>query len=433
MFLGPQHFQQHDRFLLHSMAALNRIHGAFAYGFIDCQIDSNALSEGKFSLLSVSGVFGDGTPFNLPEEDALPDPISITDDTRNQVVSLALPYSSHSAKDVAEKKSADNFSRYLLQDQMITDRHSPDADSEETVFTGALWSRLVFEDTVESAHHTIPIARIVEKRDDDSVILDASFYPCAALLAASPSLKGLCQQIHGLLHQRATELAARLGTPNASDTSQLVQLLLLQTINRAKPLLQHIINGQNDHPEHVFRELIQLAGELCTITSKDRLVSEFPDYLHRDQYASFTPVIQSIRQSLNWIPDSTTESIPVTHVKAGIYTATVHNRHLFESARFILAVKARVPPEQLQQRFARQTIISSKAKLRELVESQANGIGLSPMITVPNSIPMFENHVYFELKRDNQLWREIAVSGDIAMHVAGTYADLSMQLWTVGQ
>ncbi|MBX2883560.1 MAG: type VI secretion system baseplate subunit TssK [Granulosicoccus sp.] len=431
MFLGPQHFQQHDRFLLSAIAGINRQQGEYCYGFIDCKIDSSALSEGKFSLTSVRGVFPDGTPFNLPDDDELPDPIDVDMTTQNQIVSLAIPFDIHSDKDIAEQKSNESFSRYLLDDQTITDRHSPDSNGEETVFTGGLWTRLVLDNADQSAYHTIPIARIVERRSDDSVVLDKNFYPCAASLTASDPLLTACREIQGMLHQRATELAGRLGTPNASDTSQLVQFLLLQLINRVKPLLKHIVENENDHPERVYRELIQLAGELATITSNERLSGDYPAYLHRDQYASFTPVIESIRTSLNWIPDSTTESIAVTHVKAGIYTATVHDKHLFESARFILAVKARVTPDELQRRFPRQTTISSKNKLRELVEAQSRGIELTSLVTVPNSIPMYENNVYFELRQGDQLWNEIAVSGDIAMHIAGTYSDLSMQLWTI--
>lgn len=431
MFLGPQHFQQHDRFILNTFQGINRLKGVFGYGFIECIIDNNALAEGKLSLSSVKGVFSDGTPFCLPEDGDLPDPLVISADAKNQIVSIAIPYLSHASKDIAEHKSADNFSRYLLKEQTIADRHSPDADSEEIVFTGSLWTRLVIEDSADSAYHTIPIARILEKREDETVKLDTHFYPCAASLAASPSLLNLCREIHGLLRQRANELAGRLGTPSTSDTSQLTQLLLLQTINRAKPLFDHIIQSENDHPEQIFRQLIQLAGELCTLTTNERLSADYPQYLHRDQYTSFQPVFDNIRQSLNWIPDSTTESITVNHVKAGIYTATVHDRHLFESSRFILAVKARVSPDELQKRFPRQTTISSKAKLRELVESQARGIGLASMVTVPNSIPMYENHVYFEMRQDDQLWKEIALSGDIALHISGSYTDLGMQIWTI--
>ena len=65
------------------------------------------------------------------------------------------------------------------------------------------------------------------------------------------------------------------------------------------------------------------------------------------------------------------------------------------------------------------------------MEAQSQGIALKPVITLPNSIPMYENHVYFDIREDDPLWEEIAVSGDLAMHIAGRYSDLQMQLWAV--
>lgn len=431
MFLGPQHFQQNDRFILSSLSGLHKLQGDFNYGFIDCQIDESALAEGKFSLSSVKGVFSDGTPFSLPENGDLPDPINISIDVNNKIVALAIPFEKQNSKDVAEHKSADNFSRYLLEDQLLHDRHTPDSDREESVFTGGLWTRLILEDAGDNAYYTIPIARIIERRDNDTIVLDKSFYPCAASISASTQLIRSSKEIHGLLHQRSRELANTLGRPSASDTSQLVQLLLLQIMNRYEPLFAHISSAKNDHPEILFRELLKLAGELCTITSNERISPTFPEYIHRNQYTSFFPVLESIRTSLNWIPDSTTQSFAVNHVRAGAYTATVNDLLLFESSRFILAVKANVPEKELQQSFSRKTIISSKMRLRDLVESQANGIELTPLTTVPNSIPMYESYVYFELNKNQQLWKEIALSGEIALHVAGTFTGLSMQLWTI--
>ena len=431
MFLGPQHFQQHDRFLLNTIAAINKGTHGFPYGLINYELDANALSEGKVALANVSGIFANGTPFSLPTDDDLPEPLEISPDIRNQIISLAIPYSNSTNKDITESKTRDSFSRYLLKDQNVADRHSLDSESEETVFTAGLWTRLVLDDSEQTAYHTIPLLRVSERREDGSVLLDKEFYCCAMSLQASPPLVSMCREIHGLLSQRATELAGRLGTPNASDTSQLTQFLLLQIINRAEPLLRHIANTAADHPEQLYRDCLQLAGELSTITTNSRTAPEFSEYLHHDQYQSFLPVFNSLRESLNWIPDSTTESIPVKHVKAGIYTSSVKDLHLFESARFILAAKARITPDELARRFPRQTTISSKAKLRDLVEAQSQGVELKSLVTVPNSIPMYESYVYFELRQDNPLWQEIAVSGDIAMHVAGSYADLQMQLWTI--
>lgn len=431
MFLGPQHFQQQDRFLLNTVAEINNGRGQFSYGFTDIEIDVNALTEGKFSLSRISGIFQDGTPFNLPDDDELPDPIEISENTRDQIVSLALPFAAHSDKDITETKNKESFARYVLKDQNVRDRHSPDSDSEETVFTASLWSRLVLEENDQTAFHTIPIARISERREDGTVRLDKTFYSCSLSLNAAQPLLARCQEIQGLLTQRAVELAGKLGSPNASDTSQLVQFLFLLIVNRVKPLIQHICLTPNGHPELLFRELVQIAGELSTLTTPERVSPEFPEYLHRDPYSSFNPVLNSIRDSLNWIPDSTTESYPVDHLRGGVYTTSVKQLELFGAARFVLAVKATATPDELSKNFPRNTTIASKEKIRDLVNAQSRGIELKSMTHVPNSIPTYENFVYFELRQDDQLWKEMALTGDIVLHIAGKFADLTMQMWTI--
>lgn len=433
MFLGPHHFQQQDRYILNTISAASSQTSPYPYGLTAISIDEPALAEGRFSLLACSGHFADGTPFSLPEQGPLPSPIDITVDAGDSVVSLGLPFESHSEKDVAEQPDRQSFARYLLRDQQITDRHSPDSSSEETVFTAELWTRLLLTDADETAFHTIPLARIKNIKDDGTVVLDERFFPCAAQLAAATGVHRLCREILALLSQRASDLAGRLGRPDSGDATQLTQFFLLQIINRAKPLFEHITVTPTLHPESLYRELIQLSGELATICTTARQAPALPAYNHRDQYGTFYPVAVNIRESLNWIPQSNTASLPVEHIKGGIYTATVPDINLFQSARFILAVSARVPPEELRQNFIQQTTVSSKEKLRDLVTTHTQGVVLEPMLTVPNSIPMYDQHLYFEFDRGNSLWSEIGVSGIIAIHIAGNYPELNMQLWTVSQ
>lgn len=433
MFLGPHHFQQHDRFLLGVIAALHRCAGAYRYGLLELDIDRPALTEGKFALASIAGIFSDGTPFSLPDEDSLPAPLEVDADTRDRVVSIGIARSEQTDKEVGEAPTRDSLARYLMHDRTVGDRHSPDSHSEETVFTGGLWTRLVLESDEQTAFHTIPVARIRERRADGSLVLDDAFFPCALSLAASEGLFTLCRELASLATHRARDIAGKLGTPTAGDSSLFTQFLLLQTLNRTAPLLAHIGASRDAHPESLYRDLVQLAGELATLTRDDRLAGQFVEYRHRDQYQTFKPLFDVLRASLDWIPESTVESVPVRHVKAGIWTATVADRNRFDSARFILAVKAGVTPEELARRFPRQTTIASKTRLRELVEAQSRGIELQSLVTVPNSIPTYEQHVYFEMQPDSTLWKEIAMSGDIALHIAGSYSDLQMQIWTLAR
>ncbi|MGL6110751.1 MAG: type VI secretion system baseplate subunit TssK, partial [Rubrivivax sp.] len=60
MFLQPQHFQQHDRFL--SLQAHSRfgITQAYGWGFVSLSLDSAALNLGKIAIGGAHGVLPDG-------------------------------------------------------------------------------------------------------------------------------------------------------------------------------------------------------------------------------------------------------------------------------------------------------------------------------------------------------------------------------------
>lgn len=433
MFLGPHHFQQHDRFLLHTVAGINSVSHPYPFGVSDLQIDEAALGEGRFALTKCNGVFADGTPFSLPDDAPLPEPIDISTEDIGKNIVIGIPFESHTEKDIAETISRESFSRYLLVDQQVADRQTPDSNSEETVFTANLWVRLQLEGSNETAFHTIPVAKIQDRKEDGTIAIEGSYFPCAMALGASTGLYQLCRELEVLVAQRAADLASRLGRPDSGDSSQLTQFFMLQIINRAKPLLKHLLATSGLHPEVVFRELVQLAGELATFCTPGKLAAELPDYNHRDQYASFFPVISNIRESLNFTVDQKVAQYTVDHVKGGIYTSTIPDLNQFHGARFLLAVSARLQPEDLRNQFSQQITISSKDKLRDFVTSHVPGVALTPVVQIPNNIPMYDQFVYFEMERGTAMWSEIAVSGIIALHIAGNFPDLQMQLWTINQ
>ena len=433
MFLGPHHFQQHDRFLLNALSGINCGSLPYPYGLISLEIDEAGLAEGKLSLLECRGVFADGTPFSLPKDAALPEPVNITVDDIGKIVSIGIPFESQTQKDVSETRDQQSFSRYLLQDQKVLDRQTPDSDTEEPVFTAELWVRLLFEGADESAFHTVPVAKIKDRKEDGTVIIEANHFPCALALGASIGLFRQCREIETLLTQRAIDLSSKVGRPDSGDSSQLTQFFILQIINRAKPLIKHLLTTSGMHPEVIFRELVQVAGDLSTFCNASRLSPDLPDYNHRDQYSSFSPVIQNIRESLNFAVDQKVAQFPVEHIKGGIFTCSIPDTNLFNSARFLIAVSARMQSDNLLGQFSQQTTIASKDKLRDFVTTHTTGVALMPLAQVPNNIPMYDNFVYFEMERGTSMWAEIAVTGIIAMHVSGNFPDIQLQLWTINQ
>src|SRR6478735_8446870 len=91
LFLQPQHFQQQDRHFEHYVETRCHALIAHSWGFTELELELDFLGIGKFGLRRAEGVFPDGTPFSMPDDDPLPEPLEVDAETRDVVVSLALP------------------------------------------------------------------------------------------------------------------------------------------------------------------------------------------------------------------------------------------------------------------------------------------------------------------------------------------------------
>jgi len=90
MFLQPQHFQQHDRYLAHQLDARLAASLGYGWGFYALVLDEAALAQGKIAIASASGVLPDGTAFHIPGHDAAPAALDVPLDARNELVVLAV-------------------------------------------------------------------------------------------------------------------------------------------------------------------------------------------------------------------------------------------------------------------------------------------------------------------------------------------------------
>src|ERR1043166_1146927 len=100
LFLQPQHFQQQERYLERYVEGRCQSLIANSWGFSEIEFERDFLSIGKAALRRAAGVFPDGTPFRMPDDDPLPTPIDIPADARDQILMLALPLRSAGAPDV---------------------------------------------------------------------------------------------------------------------------------------------------------------------------------------------------------------------------------------------------------------------------------------------------------------------------------------------
>ncbi|MCD6615948.1 type VI secretion system baseplate subunit TssK [Aeromonas veronii] len=429
LFIKPQHFQQQQR---HSDYALHARFSALSdyfYGLQSLAINEDYLGFGRIALVGATGILPDGTVFNIPNDDVLPTPLEITDaSVANQKVYLALPLSVSGVNEV--NQGGQVATRLQAHRHDVRDLHSEGGDVV-SLEVGRVSLRLMLEREDRSAYASLAIARILDKRPDGGLVLDPNFMPCSISVSAIPTLKRFLGESAGLVAERARSLSQRIAAPGQQGVADVAEFMMLQLLNRAQPQLSHLARLGTLHPERLHEALVQLCGELMTFTDESRLPPEFPAYRHDDQQVSFEPVMLALRQALSTVLSPRAVSIQLRKHQYGVMVAMVNESELMQSADFVLAVRARMPQEQLRKQLLQQTKVASSDKIRELISLQLPGIPLLPLPVAPRQLPYHAGYSYFQLDRQSPAWQMLAVNNTLAFHIAGDFPELDMQLWAI--
>nr|WP_314577982.1 type VI secretion system baseplate subunit TssK [uncultured Pseudomonas sp.] len=428
MLLQPQHLQQHDRFLNAHLEARVGVLRPYGWGFSRFEIDEQHLALGKIALKAYSGILPDGTPVGQPFDD-MPLPLDVPVDARDLTVVLALPTARHGVAEVDGRTSAENFARYRSIEYEAWDSNG--LENSALMNVGKLRLRLAFASDVADAYASLGVARVIERRADQRVILDSDYYPPCLDVRSAPHLIDFVEELLGLLQQRGDAMGARLSQPDGTGVAEIADFLLLQVLNRTEPLVRHLVGMTGLHPETLYRHLTQLAGELATFTQPGKRAARYPVYCHDALAQTFAPLILDLRRSLATVIDARAIQIPLEERQFGIRVAVLQDRALLRSATFVLAVHAQMPAEALRSSFPPQVKMGSVEKIRDMVNLQLPGIGLRALPVAPRQLPFHAGFTYFELDRNSDYWHQLTQSAGFAMHVAGSFPGLEMQFWAI--
>jgi len=430
LFLQPQHLQQQERFFERYVETRCRALTSHSWGLTEVEVERDLLSIGKLGLRRAVGVFPDGTPFRMPEDEPLPPAIEIGAQTRDQRVHLALPIRRPGELDVDRAAAGEGLERHRVHELQVRDATSGAAGTA-LVEVATLRTRLLLESEVTDAYACVPLAHVVECRSDRQVVLDDTFIPTVLLARAAPRLTTLMSEMLGLVHQRGEALGGRVAATGRGSAAEIADFLMLQAINRYEPLLAHHCDGGTLHPEALYLLYAAAAGELATFTSAGRRPPKFPGYRHDRLKESFDPVIAALRTALSAVLEQAAIAIPIEQKKFGISVAIVADRSLYATAAFILAARADLPTEELRRRFPAQLKVGPVEKIRDLVTLQLPGVPVRALPVAPRQIPFHAGFAYFELDQSSDLWEQLTSSGGVALHVAGEFPGLGMEFWAI--
>lgn len=432
MFLLPQHFQQEARHVAYQFDMRLRATGPHAWGFFELALDEGLLAAGRIGLSRASGVLPDGTPFSVPQHDAQPTPLDVPADMKGELVYLAVPIAREGVTQVRfDDAGPPEPCRWRAVSEELRD-HTNAADEPEPVQTGALELRLLRAKEATDAHALLGVARVIERRSDDQVVIDRSYIAPQTRIDASQQLSAHASLLHGLIRQRSRALGSRMGQLS-HGVSEMADFLMLQALNRAEPVFRQYALAASVSPQALHLACLQLAGELATFTSEARSPAEHPLYRHDDLHATFTPVIEDLRRMLSTVLERNAVQIDLAERSHGVRLAVFPDPELARSASFVLAASAQMPAEHLRTRLPTQAKLGPPERLRDLVNLALPGIALRSMPTAPRQLPFHAGFHYFEIDRGGELWKQLERSGSLAMHVAGDFPALELELWAIRQ
>jgi len=432
MFLNPQHFQQQERYFERLVEGKCSAYGAYGWGMHEFEIDQQLLTLGKISVIKGKGVFPDGTPFSFPDIDEPPPVYEVPENTHNSIVYICVPVKRPGAVDVIADENTQGLARYYSFEQETRDVASESGDNIK-MDVGKLRFRLMLESDDLSGYACIGLVRISESRDDKNVLLDDNYIPTCLDCKKSPKLSGYLKEVIGLLHHRGEAIAGRLADTNRGGTAEIADYMMLQLINRLEPMANHLANMNGLHPVDLYAESVQMVGELSTFVSKNKRTPVFPNYLHDDLQATFTPVISTLRSSLSMVYEQTAVALKLVDKKYGIRVAEISDKSLIGTAMFVISARADIPEDALRSHLPAQIKIGPVERIRQLVNAAMPGIAMKPLPVAPRQIPFHSGFTYFQLDPQSDFWNELKHSGGFALHVGGDFPGLELEFWAIRQ
>lgn len=428
MLLRPQHFQQQDRFLYQVARQRHAQTTAHGYGFSTLQLDEQALALGQVSVIRAAGILPDGMPFEVDQSDGLV--LEVPMDARDELIYLALPVEKLAGTNIAAGVSSQS-ARYRFEERRLLDDSAEDGE-EEVVGMAQLNPRLKPGRDDMAGFACLAVARVVEVVNEKEVKLDRSFIPPCLDVAAIPPLASFLHETLGMVKQRAKALAVRM-QKGAEQSSTLFDVLMLQTLNRWQPMLEHLKGSSPVHPERFYELAISLTGELALFTRTEKMVPSLPPYRHDRLTETFGDLAALLSQSLSTVLEQTAIALRLKEAQYGIRVAPLPDSSLLDSSQLVLAVKADLTTEDIRRRLPAQIKLGAVEHIRDLVNNHLPGIPVSALPVAPRQIPYHAGYHYFLLDGKSDRWEQLKQSGGLAVHVSGKYPGLELELWAIRQ
>lgn len=425
MFLRPHHFQAADRFWEEVVSHNVSFSSPYAYGIQRVTISATALANGSLEFGSLRARWKDGTI--IAQEDNHVERVELKERLDvaalgNQPVTayLAIPILQEGQANVAINASG-GLQRYV-EFRRSTDDESVGGNRQEIALK-RLNYRVLFSHEELSGFELLPIARLVKSdADDGHYLLDSNYFPPAMSLQAWPELAGVVRAIYDVIGSRIQSLSDIVRDKNISLSSQsqgdLEKILLLNALNEASGELSCLAFAAGVHPLYAYTALCRIVGK-CSIFGPSLTIDKVPKYDHEDLATIFKWALERIRKLIFSVKEDEYEQRYFVGTGRGMVVQLEPEWFGLEWDWYFGVDPVNISRDECFQ-LLKDSIdwkLGSSDKVEQYMTLMKAGVKLRPVPQVPRALPSRGNWVYFQIKREDDAWKQVQVTQTMGMRV----------------
>ncbi len=426
MFLGPQHFQQSDRFRAGELRFLQETFEPYAWGVRLADFDIEALGNSRLKLEKCEVILPDGSLVRTPGIDPIPSgrefkALFLETKLKRLEVFLAFPDERPGVPECSPAGQGGVVAtRHLSEPVQVDDLNNPGKEMEITA--GRQNLKILVSGENLDGYITLKLAEI-ERSTDANFRIAPDYIPPRLALGSSGPLFDLTGSLLEVLTAKSTALAQQTRQRGEGmvefGTSDVGNFWLLHTVNSFLPLVADHLQTPGRHPHQVYTTLAQLAGALCTF-GVDRHPSEIPPYNHTDLAGTFIGLTALIRKLLETVMPSRFSGVELDNRDETMLTGEIADRGLLEGeTHWYLSVRGEMPVAQVVEEVPSQTIIGSPHNIDFLVRTATPGVVLTHVPVPPRDFPLKAGCTYFSVDTHSETWETIKESQAIAIYLGG--------------
>jgi type VI secretion system protein ImpJ len=431
VFLSPQHLQAQDRFFEDSLRFLSGALSFANWGFSALQIDPAGLSEGRLSVSQATGIFPDGLMLDTPASDAPPASRTLEkcfpEGIKSCAFFLAVPQDRPGGINVALQRGGAS-TRFYSELQMLRDENSSGVEKPVSLARKNL--QILAEGESMEGSVLLPLAQ-VEKTEAGGYRLDPKYVPPTLNVKGNEILTGILRGEIETLVARSGQLAGARRQRNQSladfSASDIANFWLLYTMNVHLPVLRHMLDSNQVHPEGLYLQMLSLAGALTTFSPKIE-PRDLPRYEHEKLGQCFLALDATIAELLETVVPSNFVALPLKLLRGNIYATAIDKDRYFENSRPYLAVSSDLSEADLIARTPGLTKACSATHIEQLVRQALPGLKLSHVPVPPRAIPVKLRYQYFNIEKSGPVWEAVVRARNFAVYVPGEIPNPEMEL-----